>query len=407
TISSEDPDALVSWLQENGYRITEPMIPVVRLYVEEKMFFFAMRLQPEKEVSDITPIVLEYMAKAPMIPLRLTAVAAEPEMSFVVWVLGAGRYVPENYGTITIGDDELIYDPERGTHNYFETVSRKVDEAGGRAFLTEYAHGTSEVIRQLENSYVPAEQQEAFDRLIALLQGYPYITRFYTRMSPEEMKEDPRFRFESEGSDVSNRFRLNLPPDYSCEGETGQESGDGLEAELERQCAFTYCGPTSACALTEEATGCICGDGFTARRVISPTGRLTVTCQDASLNFMTPEELSGEGGDFMNPCDGFSCGEHGVCLPLNGSPTCTCEEGYAAVARWLDVYEEKATIRCEKAIARQELPGDEEHPIEEITPDSGCGCTASESGDRLAGWLLFLNLLGLFLLRTFFRHQER
>jgi MYXO-CTERM domain-containing protein len=30
-------------------------------------------------------------------------------------------------------------------------------------------------------------------------------------------------------------------------------------------------------------------------------------------------------------CEGFDCGVHGSCVPMNGNPTCQCEGGYAAV----------------------------------------------------------------------------
>ena len=48
---------------------------------------------------------------------------------------------------------------------------------------------------------------------------------------------------------------------------------------------------------------------------------------------MTAEEIEGSGGQFMNPCDGFSCGDNGSCVALNGAPTCACDDDYAAVAQ--------------------------------------------------------------------------
>jgi MYXO-CTERM domain-containing protein len=47
------------------------------------------------------------------------------------------------------------------------------------------------------------------------------------------------------------------------------------------------------------------------------------------MNFDDP---AGSGGvSVQTGCDGFDCGAHGACVPMNGNPTCQCEGGYAAV----------------------------------------------------------------------------
>ena len=38
-VGSEDPDALVTWLRENSYLVTEAMEPLIDLYVEEEFVF--------------------------------------------------------------------------------------------------------------------------------------------------------------------------------------------------------------------------------------------------------------------------------------------------------------------------------------------------------------------------------
>ncbi len=75
-IGSEDPDALINWLRENNYRVTPEMEPLMNVYVEEEFVFLAMRLLPDQDSQDVQPIKLTYPAQRPMIPLRLTAVAA-------------------------------------------------------------------------------------------------------------------------------------------------------------------------------------------------------------------------------------------------------------------------------------------------------------------------------------------
>jgi MYXO-CTERM domain-containing protein len=99
-------------------------------------------------VSAIQPIVLTFRGTEACVPLRLTAIAANPDMPVLVWVLGDTRVAPRGYYEIVIDDASI--DWERNGTNYFGAtglVSRAANEAGGNAFVTEYA-GPSDIARQ-------------------------------------------------------------------------------------------------------------------------------------------------------------------------------------------------------------------------------------------------------------------
>jgi hypothetical protein len=81
TLEATNATVLVDWLQQHQYRITTKMIPVLQPYIEAGMHFVALRLQANKDVSDIQPLGMTYDANKPSIPLQLTAVAAQPEMA--------------------------------------------------------------------------------------------------------------------------------------------------------------------------------------------------------------------------------------------------------------------------------------------------------------------------------------
>ena len=59
-VGSEDPDALISWLRDNNYRVTEEMEPLIDLYVVEGFVFLAMRLRPDAGVQDVEPVKVTY-----------------------------------------------------------------------------------------------------------------------------------------------------------------------------------------------------------------------------------------------------------------------------------------------------------------------------------------------------------
>jgi hypothetical protein len=207
-VTSPDPQEMVIWLRDNGYRIDPEMEPLIAVYTDEGMVFLAMKLQPGGDTQDITPIRLEYESSQPMIPLRLTAVAAQPNMGVLVWVFANGRTAPLNYVDMTISDGEVLFNPF-GLNNYRQVVAQAADQAGGRAFVTEYAGPTTNL-----RAADPTAQ--------LLIQKYPYLTRFYTRISAEEMTVDPVFDYAWWKGDVNNIHDLSsLPSPFVCTDDPG------------------------------------------------------------------------------------------------------------------------------------------------------------------------------------------
>jgi len=100
-------------------------------------------------------------------------------------------------------------------------------------------------------------------------------------------------------------------------------------------CNDLYCGAGSQCATTTvNIEGCVCRPGTVARAVDRPNLSSAflgqgVTC--VSLSFDLMPEMPDDAPDV---CAGWSCGEAGECVALNGSPTCACNAGYAAVPQF-------------------------------------------------------------------------
>ena len=205
-VGSEDPDALITWLRENSYRVTEPMEPLIDLYVEEQFVFLAMKLRPDQGAQDVEPVKVTYPSTAPMIPLRLTAVAANPNMAVLVWIYADRQATPVNYAKMEIANEELRFD-DFGGHNYRQLMSARADEYGGQAFITEYA--------------APSRELRVNHPLLRELgQRFPYVTRLNTVISPDEMTVDPVFAYDGQLKDVSNvRDLRGMTGVYECERE--------------------------------------------------------------------------------------------------------------------------------------------------------------------------------------------
>lgn len=218
-ITSTDPDALIIWLRENGYRITEEMEPLVHVYNEEGMVFLAMKLSPDQGVQDIQPVKMTYESSQPMIPLRLTAVAATPNMAVITWIFANRQAYPLNWATPTIDDRDIRVFPggpvpvaltftSGPPNNYLALVDQMADRHDGKAFITEFADETR------------ALSEGVSDPLLReLVRDYDYLTRFFGRVSPEEMTVDPVFDFDATLPDVSNiRDLTKFDPEvvYGC-----------------------------------------------------------------------------------------------------------------------------------------------------------------------------------------------
>ncbi len=328
TLGGDSADELVSWLQQNGYRVSDRMLPFINFYVRDHMLFLAMKLLPDADVSDIEPVVMTYSADEPMIPLRLTAVAAKPEIGVLAFILADRRYGPRNYADLTISDDLVSFDELRGRNNYLALVSREVDRAGGHAFVTEYAHATSEIVSQLQNTFVPpgnTDAAEANDALVALLQRFTYITRLYTRISPEEMTVDPVFVPASSQVDVSNIHDSTL--DDPC--------------QQPPSCTFGYCGTHGRCLPVDPGTdGCYCDADSTA--MVTPTfgAQPAVYCEPLATDVLGLGGADEDAGP--SPCREIDCGQ-GTCTLINGNPTCQCTPGHLAR---VDSAGSSAGVRC-------------------------------------------------------------
>jgi MYXO-CTERM domain-containing protein len=130
-------DAAVNWLHDNKYDVPPGAPGLLGPYLADGMHLLALRLQKGASTGSIRPIVLTYDATKPMIPIKLTSVAASDNMGVMAWVLGDARAVPKNYYSLELNEARINwFNPGA---NYNSVVTAAADEAGGQGFVTEYA----------------------------------------------------------------------------------------------------------------------------------------------------------------------------------------------------------------------------------------------------------------------------
>jgi hypothetical protein len=338
-IESSDPEALVAWLRAEGYRITPAMQPYIERYTSEGLKFLALKLLETADVNALRPFRFSLPGTTPTIPLRMTALAAEPEMGIVVFVLADQRFEGKNWPNLTISDDQIRYGSRLPLQtNWPRLVAQSVDAAGGQGWVTDVAGPSLDQISNIldqrrADGETTDEELEAFDDLLDALDRHPYFTRLYTRLSAEEMTSDPVLGRSSLG-DVPRQRDLSRELDGvdQCVTDT-RVSGD--------PCEFATCGAGGVCVPVSwpgdvagtplQSAGCGCVPGATARKTIAPDGSDTVVCQDARMSFLNPGDREEGRPDVLpDACAGVDCGEHGRCAAVNMTPTCVCDQGLVA-----------------------------------------------------------------------------
>lgn len=136
-VSGKTADGLYAWLNARNYQIPPNAKPILESHVAKGDLFVALRLKAGAAARDIQPIALTMPETSPCVPLRLTSIAASTDLNVQVYVAGAKRSVPKNHLHVVVNPARLQWFD--GASNYEQVLSAAIDEAGGRAFATEFA----------------------------------------------------------------------------------------------------------------------------------------------------------------------------------------------------------------------------------------------------------------------------
>jgi hypothetical protein len=171
--SITDPAAAaVKWLGANGYDVPQGAPGLLGPYLQDGLNLLALKLKKGATTGSIRPIVLTYAADKPMIPIKLTSVAASENMGVLAWVLGEARAVPMNYYSLELNEARINW--FSASSNYGDVVNAAADDAGGQGFVTEMS-GSTASLRGLVFSDVTAsdwQQIQAEAQQDQLLSAY-------------------------------------------------------------------------------------------------------------------------------------------------------------------------------------------------------------------------------------------
>lgn len=143
-LQATDAFALSEWLAGHGFDLPDGVDEALTPYLAEGQYLVALRLSKDRSSGEIAPIGLRWSASSVMVPIRLTSIAARPDMRLEVYVLGPSRAVPESYLHVVINDAMINW--WTGGANYDDVVTQAANEASGHAFATDWT-GSTEGLR--------------------------------------------------------------------------------------------------------------------------------------------------------------------------------------------------------------------------------------------------------------------
>ncbi len=139
TIGSEDPGALLAWLQDRGYAVPDEMLPTIEHYVGLEMSFVALRLAPGETVRRMEPVRVTTRGLNVTFPLRMVAAGVAEEVGIELYVIGEGRYEAANFPNGEVDRDAIVYDWATESYDYDARAAAVLAREGGRTWLTEFA----------------------------------------------------------------------------------------------------------------------------------------------------------------------------------------------------------------------------------------------------------------------------
>ena len=213
-IGSEDPDALITWLNDNGYAVPESTRPTLRHYTDLSSLFVVLRLAPDQGVSAMQPIRVEYPGYMGTFPLRMVTVGASGPLAMTLWIIAEQRFGGLNYPTVEINPADLVWDFLDGASNYRSLFRSAIDGAGGKGWVAQFA-GT------LDQLWFQSAEVEVARQAIP----YPFLTRLETEMLVDHVAGDLRLG-PSDGPYLSNNLQaqsyvndIRTCPDWDGDGD--------------------------------------------------------------------------------------------------------------------------------------------------------------------------------------------
>lgn len=264
-LSAEESDGLITWLNQEGYRIPDGAEDVVGAYLKRGMKFFVAKVNLERHDGSamLRPIQVAYEDDDFMLPIRLGTVNAEGKQElFVFAITREGRVETTNYKTVKLPSnmDVPIYVKDEFGEFYKAMFAHQTEKRNGKAVFMEYAWDMSWCDPCAANPLSRSELKElgvmwldedGQDDIRPTPRGRPmpqavdaFVTRLHVRYDGKSFPEDLNFQVTGDKENYQGRYVLRHPwrGDYrQCEaaGEYAEGLVDRWDAEAKSLAKLT------------------------------------------------------------------------------------------------------------------------------------------------------------------------
>ena len=246
-LSAEESDGLITWLNQENYRIPDGAEEVVGAYLRRGMKFFVAKVNLERHdgSSMLRPIQVAYEDENFMLPIRLGTVNAEGKQElFVFAITRQGRVETTNYKTVKLPSnmDVPIFVKDEFGAFYKAMFEHQTEKENGKAVFMEYAWDMSwcdpcaanplsrSELRELGVMWLDeGPQQDIQPRFGPGPQPVDaFVTRLHVRYDGISFPEDLNFQVTGDRENYQGRYVLRHP----WRGDYGQCEAAGQYAEM-------------------------------------------------------------------------------------------------------------------------------------------------------------------------------
>jgi hypothetical protein len=226
-LSATQSDGLVTYLNQEGYKIPDGAAPVLGSYIKQDMKFFLARVNLKEQAKSgaryLRPIQVTYDTPKFMLPIRLGTVNADGAQElFIYFLTKQGRVETTNYRTIRLPEAQEIplYVKDRFGDFYRDMFTQQVRRESERGVFMEYAWDMNWCDPCAANPLSADELrslgvfwQEPVGRLG---KGMPqaqnvFLTRLHVRYDAAHFPEDLTFQETSDRANFQARYILRHP----------------------------------------------------------------------------------------------------------------------------------------------------------------------------------------------------
>jgi len=287
-LQATTPNALQTWLAQNGFNIPADVQPVIATYQSENFNFLAMKLQPGKGIKDMRPVRVTTQGASIALPLRMVAAGTGPIVGITLWIVGEGRYEPQNFNSFLIKAEDLTWDWNQSKSNYTELRAQKTTEGQGRVWeiessMIQYRQNLEGIVKQgtwngtgpvpqtdderaaqdylpvtdAQGSVVKTAAQIRDEDMNTLFYGIPTatsrITRLRADLAHDALKEDLVLRAAGDQGTIQNTRQLTKSVGDPCNFGGGGSSSSSGASSSGTPTTVTGSGSTFTCMASRRA----------------------------------------------------------------------------------------------------------------------------------------------------------